>query len=84
MTEEDGYIEIVGSADTFKSIHDSLVAAGFHIEDAGLRMIPNQEVELDFDQTVAVLKVITNLEENDDVQNVYSNLKFGEEHLEAI
>jgi YebC/PmpR family DNA-binding regulatory protein len=84
VTEEDGYIEIVGSADTFKSIHDSLVAAGFHIEDAGLRMIPNQEVELDFDQTVAVLKVITNLEENDDVQNVYSNLKFGEEHLEAI
>lgn len=84
VTEEGEYIEIVGGAETFKAIHDSLVAAGFHIEDAGLRMIPNQEVELDFDQTIAVLKVIGNLEENDDVQNVYSNLKFGEEHMEAL
>jgi len=41
-------------------------------------------VELDFDQTIAVLKVINALEENDDVQNVYSNLKFGDEHVEAI
>ncbi len=84
VTEEDGYIEIIGAADTFKDILDSLVAAKFHIEDAGLRMIPNQEVELDFDQTVAVLKVINALEENDDVQNVFSNLKFGDEHIEAI
>lgn len=84
VTEDDGFIEIVGAADTFKDIHDSLVAGKFHIEDAGLRMIPNQEVELDFDQTIAVLKVINALEENDDVQNVYSNLKFGDEHVEAI
>ncbi|MGI6260034.1 MAG: YebC/PmpR family DNA-binding transcriptional regulator [Anaerolineaceae bacterium] len=84
VVEEEEYIEIVGAADTFKAIHDSLVAAGFHIEDAGLRMIPNQEVELDFDDTVSILKMITNLEENDDVQNVYSNLKFGDEHLEAL
>lgn len=84
VTEDDGFIEIIGAADTFKDIHDSLVAGKFHIEDAGLRMIPNQEVELDFDQTIAVLKVINALEENDDVQNVYSNLKFGDEHVEAI
>lgn len=84
VTEEDGYIEIVGAAETFKSIHDNLVASKLRIEDAGLRMIPNQEVELDFDQTVAVLKVINNLEENDDVQHVFSNLKFGNEHVEAI
>lgn len=84
VTEEDGFIEIIGAADTFKDIHDCLVAGKFHIEDAGLRMIPNQEVELDFDQTIAVLKVINALEENDDVQNVYSNLKFSDEHVEAI
>jgi YebC/PmpR family DNA-binding regulatory protein len=84
VVEEEEYIEIIGAAETFKAIHDSVVAAGFHIEDAGLRMIPNQEVELDFDQTVSVLKLINTLEENDDVQNVYTNLKFGDEHLEAL
>jgi len=84
VTEEDGYIEIIGAADTFKAIHDHLVAGKFHIEDAGLRMIPNQEVELDFEQTVSVLKLINTLEENDDVQNVFTNLKFGQEHIEAL
>ncbi len=47
-------------------------------------MIPTQEVELDFDDTVSVLKLITAIEENDDVQNVYSNLKYGDEHVEAM
>jgi YebC/PmpR family DNA-binding regulatory protein len=84
VTEEDGYIEIVGASDTFKAIHDSLADAKLPIEDAGLRMIPNQEVELNFDETVSILKLINNLEDNDDVQNVYSNLKFGEEHIEAL
>lgn len=84
VIEEDGYIEIIGAADTFKDIHDHLIAAKFQIEDAGLRMIPNQEVALDFDETVSVLKLINALEDNDDVQNVYSNLKFEEEHVEAL
>jgi len=84
VTEEDGYIEIVGPAETFKAIHDSLADAGLHIEDAGLRMIPKQEVELDPDQTLSVLKVISALEESDDVQNVYSNLKFTNEDLENL
>ena len=84
VTEEDGYIEIIGSSDTFKAILDSLSAAKFHIEDAGLRMIPSQEVELDFDDTVSVLKLINAIEENDDVQNIYTNLKFGDEHVEAL
>jgi len=47
-------------------------------------MIPKQEVELNFDETVSVLKLINAIEENDDVQNVYSNLKFGDEHVEAL
>lgn len=84
VEEDDGYIEIIGDASTFKSIHDALVAASIAIEDAGLRMIPNQEVELDFNDTISVLKLINNLEDNDDVQNVYSNLKFTDEHVDAL
>jgi len=39
VTEEDGYIEIIGPAETFKAIHDSLAKAGLKTEDAGLRLI---------------------------------------------
>jgi len=84
VTEEDGYIEIVGAAEIFKDLQDSLVNAGLKIEDAGLRMIPKQEVELDPDQTLAVLRIITALEESDDVQNVYTNLKYTDEDLEKL
>ncbi len=84
VTEEDGYIEIIGPAETFKAIHDSLANAGLKTEDAGLRMIPKQEIELDSDQTISVLKVISALEESDDVQNVYTNLKYTDEDFEKL
>ena len=53
-------------------------------EDAGVRMIPQQEIELDPDQTLSVLKVIAALEESDDVQNVYTNLKYTDEDYEKL
>ena len=84
VTEEDGYIEIVGPAETFKAIHDSLANAGLKTEDAGVRMIPQQEIELDSDQTLAVLRVISALEESDDVQNVYTNLKYTDEDYDRL
>jgi len=47
-------------------------------------MIPQQEIELDPDQTLSVLKVIAALEESDDVQNVYTNLKYTDEDYEKL
>src|SRR5690606_14257438 len=84
VTEEDGYIEIIGASDTFKAILDSLVAAKFHIEDAGLHMIPTQEVELACNDTASVLILFPAIEENDVVQNVYSNLEYGDALVEAM
>jgi len=37
-------------------------------------MVPEADVSLDNDATAKVLKLIDRLEENDDVQNVYSNI----------
>ena len=47
-------------------------------------MIPKQEMELDLNETLQVMKVIESLEEMDDVQNVYSNLKMSEDALAAL
>jgi transcriptional/translational regulatory protein YebC/TACO1 len=84
VTEEDGMIEITGPIDTFKSIADLLHAAKVSPEEAGLRMVPKQEMELDVNETLQVMKVIDNLEDMDDVQSVYSNLKVSEEALTAL
>ena len=53
-------------------------------EEAGLRMSPKQEVELSAENTVQVLKALESIEDLDDVQNVYSNLKVSDEALAAI
>jgi YebC/PmpR family DNA-binding regulatory protein len=84
VVEEDEYFEIIGPVESFKTIHDQLKAANITPENSGLRMDSNQEVELTLDDTVQVMKVIDKLEELDDVQEVYSNLKIPDEALEGL
>ena len=84
VIDDNGTIEIIGPVDTFKDIADRLHAAGVQPEEAGLRMIPKQEMELSVDQTVHVMKALETIEELDDVQNVFSNLKMTEEALTAL
>ena len=76
-----GVVEITGPTASFKSINDELAKARIEFNEAGLRMIPNQELELGVAETIQVLKVIERLEDLDDVQNVYSNLNISDEAL---
>jgi YebC/PmpR family DNA-binding regulatory protein len=80
----DGEAEIVGPVDSFKTIGDAIKAAGIAIEDAGLRMVANQEIELAPSETVQVMRVIESVEELDDVQNISSNLKISDEAIAEI
>lgn len=84
VVDDNGTIEIIGPVETFKDIADRLHAAGVQPEEAGLRMLPKQEIELTTEQTVHVLKALETIEELDDVQNVFSNLKMTEEALTAL
>ncbi len=84
VNEDNETVEIIGPVETFKGIADRLHAAGVHPEEAGLRMIPKQELELGVDQTVQVMKALEGIEELDDVQNVFSNLKVSEEAVAAL
>jgi len=77
-------IEIIGPVETFKIIADRLHSAGVQPQEAGLRMLPKQEIELGVDETMQVMKALDSIEELDDVQNVFSNLKMSEEALAAL
>ncbi|NUM45009.1 MAG: YebC/PmpR family DNA-binding transcriptional regulator [Anaerolineales bacterium] len=84
VTEEEGYIEIRAPVEVFKELSDLLQGAGIQPEEAGLRMFPNNEVELEPDSTIKVMNLIENLEELDDVQSVYSNLRISAEALAQL
>jgi len=84
VVEEDGHIEITGPVETFKEIVTRLHKANVQPEEAGLRMSPRQEMELAPDDSVQVLRALETIEDLDDVQNVYSNLKVSDEVIAAL
>jgi YebC/PmpR family DNA-binding regulatory protein len=83
--ENDGEtIEILAPVEMFKTISDRLRAAGIQVEEAELKMIPNQDIELGVEETMQVMRAIETLEELDDVQAVFSNLRISEEAMAAL
>ncbi len=84
VTFDDGVVEIIGAVDNFKAINDQLEAANIETDEAGLRMFPTNEIELNPSDTAQVLRVVEALEELEDVQNVYSNLHISDEALTEL
>jgi len=83
--QEDGdNIEIIGPVEAFKKISDALKKAGVTPDEAELRMIAKQDLELGVDNTLSVLRVVESLEELDDIQSVFHNLKISDEALAAL
>ena len=77
-------IEIYGAVESFKTIADALHKVNVKPEEAGLSFIAKQEVELGVEETLQVMKMIENLEDYDDVQDVYHNVKMTDEALAAL
>ena len=84
VTSDGEMIEIVAPVEAFKILIDKLHSAGIQPEEAGLKMLPTQEVELPVDDTLQVMRAIEGVEDLDDVQSVYSNLHISEEALQAL
>ena len=67
---------ITTDQNTFTAVKDALEAAGVkEFEECELTYIPNMEISLDEEGKEKIYKLVENLEDNDDVQDVYYNLK---------
>ena len=84
VQQDEDTIEIVGPVEAFKRIGDALRARNVHPEEAGLRQIAKQELDLDTDDTLQVMRTIETIEDLDDVQEVYHNLSLSEAALTAL
>ena len=74
-TVDNNYI-ITTDASTFTAVRDALEAANVkEFLECELTYIPNNEIELDEEGQEKVMKLVDMLEDNDDVQDVYYNLK---------
>jgi YebC/PmpR family DNA-binding regulatory protein len=77
----DESFDVYAPTDSFESVRTALEAAGFTVTAANLEYVPNQTLELAGAEAAAALKLLDLLDDNDDVQNVYSNLEINEEEL---
>ncbi len=77
-------VEIFAPVEAFKTLADALHKANVHPDESGLRMIPKQEIELDVESTLKFMKMVEAIEELDDVQDVFHNVKVSAEALAAL
>ena len=77
---EDEYFEILTSPEAFSAVSGGLEEAGYTFESAEISMIPQNYTKLtEADDIKNMNKLLEMLEDNDDVQNVWTNLEEEEE-----
>ncbi|KAA6349826.1 putative transcriptional regulatory protein [termite gut metagenome] len=77
--EDDDEITLYGNFQSFNAIQKYLEENGYEIKSSEFTRIPTDEKELTVEQRATIEKMIERLEEDEDVQNVYTNMKGTEE-----
>lgn len=81
--DEDGdEITLYGDPKSFAQIQKYLEENGFEVKGAEFTRIPNDEKDLTPEQRATIDKMVERLEEDEDVQNVYTNMKPAEDEGE--
>ena len=63
-------------------VKEKLKAKGFTPSSSEVTMVPTTTVKVEGDDAQKVIKLVTSLEEHDDVQNVHANFDISDEILE--
>lgn len=73
VIEEDEFFEAITSVEAFNEAVAKLEESGYKIERSEISYIPQNEVEVSSEHHPSLTKLIDTLEDNDDVQEVYTN-----------
>ena len=73
---EEDILEVITAPDQLEKVRRALEAKKLSVESAGIEKHPKTQVELNEDTAMQVLRLLSTLEDMDDVQNVYSNADF--------
>jgi YebC/PmpR family DNA-binding regulatory protein len=85
VSRDGSSFQVTSAPESLPAVREAVEAAGFVIESAELTMVPKTTVEVE-DESAAkkILRLMDALEENDDVQDVFSNFDIPERVLEAV
>jgi YebC/PmpR family DNA-binding regulatory protein len=84
ITEDGSQWQVITDPAELSSVRGALEGAGLPAASADITMLPKTTVEAGEKEARQLLRLIDNLEENDDVQDVYANFDISEEVMEAV
>jgi YebC/PmpR family DNA-binding regulatory protein len=85
LSRDGSTFEVLTAAEQLASVREAVADAGFEIESAELTMLPKTTVSVeDENEAKKILRLIDQLEDDDDVQEVYANFDIPERVLEAV
>ncbi len=85
FTSDEDFFQITCQPQDFDKVRTGLLANSVKIESGELSMIPRNTVKVEDSETARkILTLVEELEDNDDVQNVYSNFDIPDEILKQI
>lgn len=82
-TSDEEFFEIITSPDKFRQVRDE-IKKSINIENAEITMLPNTYIKLKGKDAKNMLKLMDALEDNEDVQSVFSNFDIPSEEMENI
>ncbi len=74
IEEEDGVVFVTGNYTSFGKLNEALEKMGIEITKANLERMANTPIKITEEQQVDIDKIIEKLEDDEDVQKVYTNL----------
>jgi transcriptional/translational regulatory protein YebC/TACO1 len=84
LRNDGGSWEILSAPEMHEQVLEAVKKAGITPEEAEIAMVPKNLMKLEGKNASGMLKLTEILEENEDVQNVYSNFDIDEKELEAL
>ena len=81
LRSDDVYYEVVSSVENFEDVRKALEEKNIQGEESSLQYLAKDLLEKEGKEAEDVIRFVENIEDNDDVQNVYSNadLQFEEQ-----
>ena len=85
IIEEEGSYKVYTTVSAFQNVVEGLEKEGFISSNAEFTRIPQNMIEITDEKVAAnVLKLLSRLEEHDDVQNVYANFDISDDILQKL
>ena len=78
VTLSEGVIEVITAPEDFEAVVNALEDKSLETTSMEISMVPEAPVGVDKDTAAKITRLLDRLEENDDVQNVYSNVEYPE------